>query len=137
MKTIRTLVVAFALFGSVSSFATVSELVGSWTAIGSNRSWDRIDISNNMIATAFRTCRDGVCEGRAIFRLTTYGRTEFFSPLHNVATGEVRDKEHGFTATEILELKESRLVVREYIVIEPRPGGRDGVIETTFTRLRR
>ncbi|WP_413586907.1 hypothetical protein [Bdellovibrio sp. HCB274] len=119
------------------SFATVSQLVGSWTAIGGARSWQRIDISRGMIATGYRVCSGGICEGREVFRLTSYGRTKFLSPIHNVATGKVVDKENGFVATEVFELRNNQLILREYINLSTRPGGKDSVLETTFARLRR
>jgi hypothetical protein len=135
MRTINKIIWMGVLFFSGSSFATNSELVGRWVANSGDLSWARLEIGQDMVVTAYRTCTNPTtCDSKSRFRLTTYGHSKLFSPTHNIGFGDIIDTTEQFKAKEILEIRGENLVLHEYLVFSPKPGASNKVLQTIFTR---
>lgn len=113
----------------------VSELVGRWIPVSGDFTWARLEINRELVVTAYRSCSSpSTCEGQKRFRLTSYGRSKLFAPVHNIGSGHIADKNLGVKATEVLEIRGDQLLLNEYIVSEPKPGARNTVLRSVFKR---
>lgn len=89
-----------------------SRLVGTWVSHSGDATWARLEISPDLLVTAYRSCTSPKkCEGRTEFNLTSYGP---LSGLHHMGTGEIIDRHRKTTATQILEVRSGRLFLKEY-----------------------
>ncbi|WP_413568476.1 hypothetical protein ACLWBD_13005 [Bdellovibrio sp. HCB117] len=111
MKTLSTCSFVLMLF-FLNSARGESRLVGTWVSQSGDATWARLEISPDLLVTAYRTCApDKSCEGRTEFNLVSYGP---LSGLHHMGTGEIIDRHSKTTATQILEVRSGRLFLKEY-----------------------
>jgi hypothetical protein len=135
LSKIKIFIIAFFICGT--SFATDSDLVGNWVATSGDLSWARLEITRNMRVTGYRNCTQPTgCTEKSEFLLTSYGRTKLFSGTHNIGSGHIVDQVNEFTATEVLEVREGQLFLKEYLIFTPKPGAANMLLQTTFTRER-
>jgi hypothetical protein len=134
----NSLIVAVVSIGCCTSFANNSDFVGHWTAVDGDKSWARIDIDKDMLVTAYRTCAGQAassCDQKSHFQLTTYGKQSDSIPRkEDVGSGHVVDDTYHFKATEIFEIRDRQLFVREYVDFSSMPGSKDMLMKTTLVQ---
>ncbi|WP_413578147.1 hypothetical protein ACLVWU_06350 [Bdellovibrio sp. HCB290] len=96
-----------------TAFATNEQLVGTWTRVGGDSAWGKIEIDRSLNAKGYRICNDTICGEPVRFRLASYGRTKL-TISHTRATGRVLEDRKNFTSTNFFEVQGGRLTVREY-----------------------
>ncbi|WP_413587078.1 hypothetical protein [Bdellovibrio sp. HCB274] len=113
MKTLKLIFLLLLTVSCSNALARNDKLVGNWIRIGGDSAWGRIDIDDSLRAKGYRMCGDILCGEPVIFRLASYGQTRL-TVFHTRATGSVTEPNGNFTATEIIEVENGKMTVREY-----------------------